>query len=100
MAKGETKRKLPKLLLHLWHDRVNMEFAEACMQAMLWHQDMGGRFNDYLYTEAYKGSVRSRHSRLLQGQPSHAGAAQAVPRMFYEKCRELSYYSNLGLFGK
>jgi hypothetical protein len=37
MAKGET-RAMPKLLHHLWHDRVNMEFAEACMQAMLWHR--------------------------------------------------------------
>jgi hypothetical protein len=47
MARGET-RAMPKLLHHLWHDRVNMEFAEACMQAMLWHQGMGGRFYDYL----------------------------------------------------
>ena len=29
MARGETGR-MPKLLHHLWHDRVNMEFAEAC----------------------------------------------------------------------
>jgi hypothetical protein len=29
MEKGET-RKLPKIVHHLWHDRINMEFAEAC----------------------------------------------------------------------
>ncbi|MEY3930260.1 MAG: hypothetical protein RLZZ516_1970, partial [Cyanobacteriota bacterium] len=28
MERGETGR-MPKLLHHLWHDRVNMEFAEA-----------------------------------------------------------------------
>jgi len=44
MEKGETGA-MPKLWHHLWHDRINMEFAEACMQAMFWHQDMGGRFN-------------------------------------------------------
>jgi len=38
--KGETF-KMPKLLHH-WFDRVNMEFAEECMRAMLWHgRDMG-----------------------------------------------------------
>jgi hypothetical protein len=31
IEKGETG-KMPKLLHHLWHDRINMEFAEACMQ--------------------------------------------------------------------
>ena len=41
MEKGKT-RKMPKLFHHLWHDRINMEFAEACMQAMLCHgRDMG-----------------------------------------------------------
>ena len=34
MEKGETI-KMPKIFHHLLHDRVNMEFAEACMRAML-----------------------------------------------------------------
>jgi hypothetical protein len=28
---------LPKLLKHWWHDRINYEYAEYCMRAMLWH---------------------------------------------------------------
>ena len=41
MERGET-RAMPKLLHHLWHYRVNMEFAEACMQAMFWHRGISG----------------------------------------------------------
>jgi hypothetical protein len=26
----------------LLHDHINMEFAEACVQAMYWHRGMGG----------------------------------------------------------
>ena len=26
-----------KLGRHWWHDRINLEFAEYCMKAMLWH---------------------------------------------------------------
>lgn len=26
-----------KLLRHWWHDRINYEYAEYCMRAMLWH---------------------------------------------------------------
>ncbi len=26
-----------KLLRHWWHDRINFEFAEYCMKAMMWH---------------------------------------------------------------
>jgi len=40
IQKGETNGRLPRLLHHLWHDRINMEFAEACMRAMLWHRRM------------------------------------------------------------
>ena len=56
MAKGEMGA-MPRLLHHLWHDRINMEFAEACMQAMFWHQGMGGRFNDYLDSEPYRANA-------------------------------------------
>ncbi len=38
IAKGETG-KMPKLLHRLNHDRINMEFAEACMRAIFWHAD-------------------------------------------------------------
>ena len=78
MAKGET-RAMPKLLHHLWHDRVNMEFAEACMQAMFWHQGMGGALQRLHRQRCLPGQRRSGHQGLLQGQPGDAGALQALP---------------------
>jgi len=95
--RGETG-KLPKLLHHLWHDRVNMEFAEACKQAMLWHQGMGGRFNDYLESEEYVANADRAIKAYFKGNPVMLGLYKLFPTMFLEKVRELSYYSNLGLF--
>ncbi|MEO0988542.1 MAG: CO2 hydration protein [Cyanobacteria bacterium J06639_14] len=98
MEKGELNRKLPKLWHHLWHDRVNMEFAEACMRAMFWHQDMGGRFNDFLYTEAYTQNCDRAIKAYFKRNPVMLGLYKLFPDLFYEKCRELSYYANLGQF--
>jgi CO2 hydration protein len=75
-----------------------MEFAEACMVAMLWHQDMGGRYNDYMYTDEYKANCDRAIKAYFKKNPLMLGLHKMFPEMFYEKCRELSYYSNLGLF--
>jgi CO2 hydration protein len=97
MERGETGR-MPKLLHHLWHDRVNMEFAEACMQAMFWHQGMGGRFNDYLESDAYKTNADRAIKAYFKGNPLMLGLYRLFPDMFLEQVRQLSYYANLGLF--
>ncbi|MEN9541424.1 MAG: hypothetical protein RLZZ459_1515, partial [Cyanobacteriota bacterium] len=97
MAKGETGN-MPKLLHHLWHDRINMEFAEACMQAMFWHQGMGGRFNDYLQSDAYKTNADRAIKAYFKGNPLMLGLYRLFPEMFLEQVRQLSYYANLGLF--
>ena len=97
MDKGET-RSMPKLLHHLWHDRVNMEFAEACMQAMFWHQGMGGRFNDYLASEVYRANADRAIKAYFKGNLVMLGLYKLFPEMFIEKVRELSYTANLGLF--
>jgi CO2 hydration protein len=97
MERGETGR-MPKLLHHLWHDRVNMEFAEACMQAMFWHQGMGGRFNDYLASEAYRTNADRAIKAYFKGNPVMLGLYRLFPEMFLEQVRQLSYYANLGLF--
>jgi CO2 hydration protein len=98
MEKGEVKRKLPKLLHHLWHDRVNMEFAEACMDVMLWHQGMGGRFYDYIDSEPYKQNADRAIKAYFKGNPLMLGLYKLFPDMFLEQVRKLSYYANLGLF--
>jgi len=97
MERGETGR-MPKLLHHLWHDRVNMEFAEACMQAMLWHQGMGGRFNDYLESDAYRANADRAIKAYFQGNPLMLGLYALFPDMFLEQVRQLSTTANLGLF--
>lgn len=99
MDKGET-RKMPKLLHHLWHDRINMEFAEACMRAMLWHgRDMGmGRFDAYLDTDEYKANADKAIKAYFKNNPAMLGLYKLFPDMFVEQVKQLSYYSNLGLF--
>ncbi|TAF52095.1 MAG: CO2 hydration protein [Oscillatoriales cyanobacterium] len=97
MERGETG-KMPKLWHHLWHDRVNMEFAEACMRAMLWHQGMGGGFYAYLESEEYIANADRAIKAYFKGNPLMLGLYKLFPTMFLEKVRELSYYANLGLF--
>ncbi|MEM8778658.1 MAG: CO2 hydration protein [Cyanobacteria bacterium P01_G01_bin.49] len=99
MEKGKT-RKMPKLFHHLWHDRINMEFAEACMRAMLWHgRSMGlGKFDAYLDTEEYKVNADRAIKAYFKNNPAMLGLYKLFPEMFLEQVRQLSYYSNLGLF--
>ena len=99
IEKGETGKK-PKLWHHLFHDRINMEFAEACMRAMLWHgKDMGlGKFDDYLDTEEYKQNADRAIKAYFKGNPGMQLLYKLFPDMFLEQCRQASYYSNLGLF--
>ena len=97
MERGETRR-MPKLLHHLWHDRVNMEFAEACMQAMFWHQGMGGRFNDFLESDVYKANADRAIKAYFKGNLVMLGLYKLFPDMFMEQVKQLSFYANLGLF--
>jgi CO2 hydration protein len=99
MEKGKT-RKMPKLFHHLYHDRINMEFAEACMQAMLWHgRDMGmGKFDAYLDSDEYRTNADRAIKAYFKNNPLMLGLYKLFPEMFLEQVRQLSYYSNLGLF--
>jgi CO2 hydration protein len=99
MEKGETI-KGSKLFHHLYHDRINMEFAEACMRAMYWHgRDMGmGKFDSYLDSDEYKHNADLAIKAYFKGNPAMLGLYKLFPEMFLEQVRQLSYYSNLGLF--
>ncbi|WP_030007891.1 CO2 hydration protein [Picosynechococcus sp. NKBG042902] len=99
MKKGETF-KSSKLFHHLFHDRINMEFAEACMRAMLWHgRDMGlGKFDAYLDSDEYKANADRAIKAYFKKNPVMLGLYKLFPDMFLEQVRELSYYANLGLF--
>jgi CO2 hydration protein len=100
IEKGETL-KMPKLLHHLFHDRINMEFAEACMRAMLWHRHMYApvnQFDSYLDTEEYKANADKAIKAYFRNNPFMLGLHKIFPEMFIEQCRQMSYYANLGLF--
>jgi len=100
MARGETI-KIPKLLHHLYHDRINMEFAEECMRAMLWHRRMycpANRFDPYLDSDEYKQNADRAIKAYFQGNPVMLGLYRVFPDLFLEQCRQMSYYANLGLF--
>ena len=99
IEKGKTF-KMPKLLHHLCHDRINMEFAEACMQAMFWHgRDLGwGKFDVYLDSEEYKANAERAIQAYFKYNPPMLALYKLFPEMFLEQVKQLSYYSNLGLF--
>jgi CO2 hydration protein len=99
MEKGKTF-KMPKLLHHLWHDRINMEFAEACMDAMLWHgESLGsGNFDKYLDSEEYKANADRAIKAYFKFNPLMLGLYKLFPDMFLEQVKMMSYYANLGLF--
>ena len=100
MEKGETT-KMPKIFHHLFHDRINMEFAEACMQAMFWHRKMYApvnQFDAYLDSEEYKNNADKAIKAYFRKNPLMSGLYKLFPDMFLEQCRMMSYYSNLGLF--
>ncbi|HEY9699953.1 MAG TPA: CO2 hydration protein [Trichocoleus sp.] len=100
MQKGELKSKLPRIFHHLYHDRINMEFAEECMRSMLWHgRDMGmGQFDAYLDSDEYKQNADRAIKAFFKGNPAMLSLYKLFPDMFLEQCRQMSYYSNLGLF--
>ncbi len=98
MEKGELKVKLPRLFHHLWHDRINMEFAEECMRSMLWHRNMGGQFDPYLDSDEYKANADRAIKAYFKYNPVMLGLYKLFPDLFLEQCRQMSYYANLGLF--
>lgn len=100
MSKGETI-KMPKILHHLLHDRINMEFAEACMRAMLWHRHMYApvnKFDAYLDSDEYRANADRAIKAYFKKNPAMSALYKLFPDMFIEQCRQASYYSNLGLF--
>ncbi len=98
LEKGETF-KMPRTLHNLWHDRINMEFAEECMRAMLWHRNMGGQFDPYLDSDEYKTNAdRAIRAFFKKKYPFMLPLYRFFPEMFLELCRQASYYANLGLF--
>lgn len=85
-----------KLLKHWWHDRINYEFAEYCMKAMLWHG--GGGLDAYLDTPEYLEHAKAAIQAKTRFNPLIRGIQGLFPGFLPEQIRQLAYYSTLGQF--
>lgn len=85
-----------KLLKHLWHDRINYEYAEYCMKSMFWHG--GGRLDQFMDSDEFRTLARRAIAAKLKGNPVIQGIDRAFPEFLLEQVRQLSYYSALGQF--
>jgi CO2 hydration protein len=90
------KFSLGKLGKHLWHDRINFEFAEYCMKAMLWHG--GGGLDAYLDTDEFKQNAQAAIAAQIKGNPLLRLLHRLFPDFLLEQVRLMTYYSALGYF--
>ncbi|MCG5057374.1 MAG: CO2 hydration protein [Limnoraphis sp. WC205] len=87
---------LSKLLQHWWHDRINYEYAEYCMKAMLWHG--GGGLDAYLDSPEFKQLANTAIQARFKNNGLILGVNKLFPDFLPESIRQLSYYSALGQF--
>jgi CO2 hydration protein len=85
-----------KLLKHWWHDRINYEFAEYCMKAMLWHG--ADKLDAYLDSEDFRQRAEAAIQAKTGGSLLGQGLRRGFPDFFPEQVRMLAYYSVLGQF--
>jgi CO2 hydration protein len=85
-----------KLLRHWWHDRINFEYAEYCMKAMMWHG--GGGLDAYLDTKEFQTRVQAVIAAKFKTNPFILGLNQLFPNFLTEQLRVTAYYSGLGQF--
>jgi CO2 hydration protein len=85
-----------KLLHHLWHDRINFEYAEYCMRAMLWHG--GGKLDEYVDSAEFTLVTKEAIKAKLQGNLFILTLNKVFPEFLSEQVKMLAYYSALGQF--
>ncbi len=85
-----------KLLKHWWHDRINYEFSEYCMKAMLYHG--GGKLDAYLDTPEFCERAQQAIAAKLRSNFVMQGISKVFPNFLLEQVRQLVYYSALGQF--
>ncbi len=85
-----------KLFDHLWHDRINFEYAEYCMRAMMWHG--GGGLDNYLDSPEFVELARKAIDAKTKSNPIVRGLDLISSDFLNEQVRQLAYYSALGQF--
>ncbi|MDB9521624.1 CO2 hydration protein [Dolichospermum circinale CS-1225] len=87
---------LAKLIRHLWHDRINFEYAEYCMKTMMWHG--GGGLDAYLDTQEFQDRAKTVIAAKFKYNPLLLGLNQLFPEFLTEQLRVSAYYTGLGQF--
>jgi CO2 hydration protein len=90
------KISLPQLFRHLWHDRINFEYAEYCMKTMMWHG--GGGLDSYLDSPEFAHTAQAVISAKFKHNLGVIGLNQLFPDFLIEQLRMSAYYSGLGQF--
>ena len=85
-----------KLLRHLWHDRINFEYAEYCMKTMMWHG--GGGLDAYLDTQEFQDRAKAVIAAKFKYNPLLLGLNELFPEFLIEQLRVSAYYTGLGQF--
>lgn len=85
-----------KLLRHWWHDRINYEYAEYCMRAMLFHG--GGGLDAYLDTPEFKVDCEAAIRAKIRLNPALRLLHGLFPDFLPEQVRQAAYTSALGQF--
>ncbi|PLS68894.1 MAG: carbon dioxide transporter [Cyanobacteria bacterium M5B4] len=87
---------LGKLWQHWGHDRINYEFAEYCMRAMLFHG--GGKIDRFLDTPEFVDLARQAIGAKFRTNPLGQMLFRLFPDFLIEQARMMVYYSALGQF--
>jgi len=81
---------------HLWHDRINFEYAEYCMKTMLWHG--GGELDKYLDSDEFYQNIEQIIQAKVKGNLFILMLHKIFPEFLPEQMRMMAYYSGLGQF--
>jgi CO2 hydration protein len=87
---------LGKIWRHLWHDRINYEFAEYCMRAMMWHG--GGTLDQYLNSPEFIAKSDQAIQAKFRRNPFMRLCHRLFPEFLREQVRQMAYYHALGVF--
>lgn len=85
-----------KIWRHLNHDRINFEYAEYCMKAMLWHGT--GGLDAYLDSEAFAAGCAAIIQRKTRRDPLLALLHPLFPGFLIELIRTAATTHALGQF--
>ncbi len=87
---------LARIWRHLNHDRINFEYAEYCMKAMLWHGT--GGLDAYLDSEAFAENCAAIIRRKTRRDPLLALLHPLFPGFLIELIRSAATTHALGQF--